>query len=216
MECIAGIRHPTTGVLSIGERRIDFSAGDSADPLAMRRLGLGHVPEDRQRMGLVTAFEAWESSILGHHLRPKYNAGLLVDRPAVIDHCSGLMGTYDVRPTDPMLKSANFSGGNQQKIVMAREVESAPEVLIVGQPTRGVDIGAIEFIHKQLIAMRDKGAAILLVSVELDEIMALSDRILVMCQGRILGTLDAADADERTLGLMMAGATAEEISGAAA
>ena len=97
------------------------------------------------------------------------------------------MRTYDVRPPDPRLKTANFSGGNAQKIVLAREIERDPELLLVGQPTRGVDIGAIEFIHRQLIAMRDAGKAILLVSVELEEIMALSDRILVMCGGRITG-----------------------------
>ena len=210
LECLAGIRHPTGGAVEIGGRLLEnFAHGGGADPLQMRGLGLGHVPEDRQAMGLIAPFEARESAILGRHLEPRFNKGLWNDPKEMERHCRGLMEEYDVRPPNPFLKSFSFSGGNQQKIVMAREVDAAPKVLIVGQPTRGVDIGAIEFIHKQLIALRDSGAAILLVSVELDEIMALSDRIVVMCQGRVVGTLDAAGADERTLGLMMAGNTVE-------
>ena len=116
------------------------------------------------------------------------------------------MDAYDVRPGRPLLKSANFSGGNQQKIVLGRELDRDPDLRLGGQPTRGVDIGAIEFIHRRLIEMRDRGKAILLVSVELDEILALADRILVMFDGAIVGEIDAAAADERELGLMMAGA----------
>ena len=115
------------------------------------------------------------------------------------------MEEFDVRPPLPSLRTASFSGGNQQKIVVGREMGRSPDVLLVGQPTRGVDIGAIEFIHRQLVAMRDAGKAILLVSVELDEIMSLSDRILVMFDGTIVGEVAQADADERVLGLMMAG-----------
>ena len=118
------------------------------------------------------------------------------------------MEEFDVRPVDPLLKTAKFSGGNQQKIILAREIERDPRVLIVGQPTRGVDIGAIEFIHRRLIALRDAGKAILLVSVELDEIRSLSDRVLVMFAGRIMGERDPS-ADERDLGLLMAGVAAE-------
>ena len=125
----------------------------------------------------------------------------------MIGDLAGKMQNYDVRPPDPRLKTANFSGGNQQKIVLAREIERDPELLLVGQPTRGVDIGAIEFIHRQLIALRDAGKAILLVSVELDEIMALSDRILVMFGGRDHRRARAGEADEQELGLLMAGVT---------
>jgi len=116
------------------------------------------------------------------------------------------MEAFDVRPTHPDLKSSNFSGGNQQKLILAREFERDPEVLIIGQPTRGVDIGAIEFIRKRIIDMRDAGKAIILISVELEEIMSISDRIIVMCDGEITGTVDASDADEATLGMMMANA----------
>jgi simple sugar transport system ATP-binding protein len=122
------------------------------------------------------------------------------------------MEKWDVRPPSPEHKTANFSGGNQQKLVIAREVEQDPDVLLVGQPTRGVDIGAIEYIHQQIIAMRDKGKAVLLVSVELDEIMSLSDRILVIADGRIVGELDGAKADERTIGLMMANIVPDEVA----
>ncbi len=113
---------------------------------------------------------------------------------------------FDVRPPYPHIKSANFSGGNQQKIVLAREMEADPDILLIGQPTRGVDIGAIEFIHKRIMDMRNAGKAVLLVSVELEEIMALSDRILVMCDGEITGEIEADKANEKILGLMMANA----------
>jgi simple sugar transport system ATP-binding protein len=119
------------------------------------------------------------------------------------------MQAFDVRPPQPELGSAKFSGGNQQKLILAREMARQPKVLLVGQPTRGVDIGAIEFIHKQIVAMRDAGSAVLLVSVELDEIMALSDRIIVMFQGRIVGEVTGDRADERQLGLWMANAQAD-------
>ncbi len=126
-------------------------------------------------------------------------------RSAVLADVGRQMAEYDVRPPLPRLRTASFSGGNQQKIVLGREIDRNPDVLLVGQPTRGVDIGAIEFIHRRLIAMRDAGKAILLVSVELDEIMSLSDRILVMFDGEIVGELAQADATETRLGLMMAG-----------
>jgi simple sugar transport system ATP-binding protein len=119
--------------------------------------------------------------------------------------CQRLMERFDVRPPDPGLRAGGFSGGNQQKIVLAREIDVGPKVLLVGQPTRGVDIGAIEFINQQLIDLKRAGCAILLVSVELDEILALADRIMVMNAGRVVGTINRAEADRNKLGLMMAG-----------
>ena len=115
------------------------------------------------------------------------------------------MVTFDVRPPIPTLAAKSFSGGNQQKIVVAREIERNPDLLLIGQPTRGVDIGAIEFIHKQIVALRDAGKAVLLVSVELDEIMSLSDRIVVMFDGKLMGERDPGATNERELGMMMAG-----------
>lgn len=128
-----------------------------------------------------------------------------MDNDALRAECEGKMARFDVRPPLPALAGKNFSGGNQQKLIVAREIERNPDLLLIGQPTRGVDIGAIEFIHKQIVALRDAGKAILLVSVELDEIMSLSDRIAVMFDGRIMGLRDPARTDERELGLMMAG-----------
>jgi simple sugar transport system ATP-binding protein len=170
---------------------------------------LAHVPEDRMRMGLVKPFAAYESAILGYQDDAAYGDGPFLDANRMMADLKGKMEAYDVRPRDCKLKTANFSGGNAQKIVLAREMERDPRVLLVGQPTRGVDIGAIEFIHKRLIAMRDQGKAILLVSVELDEIMGLSDRILVMCGGRITGERKPSETNEQELGLLMAGVTGE-------
>jgi simple sugar transport system ATP-binding protein len=175
----------------------------------MRRLGVAHVPEDRHRLGLVTGFPAWESAILGYKRDRAYGFGPIINTAAAARDCGKMMEAFDVRPPEPNLGSAKFSGGNQQKLILAREMARMPKVLLVGQPTRGVDIGAIEFIHRQIIAMRDEGTAVLLVSVELDEILALSDRIMVMFQGRIVGETTADRADERQLGLWMANAHGE-------
>ncbi|PKQ08633.1 MAG: heme ABC transporter ATP-binding protein, partial [Alphaproteobacteria bacterium HGW-Alphaproteobacteria-10] len=197
LEAIAGIRPLTSGVIRVGDAVL------TPDPAAARRLKLAHVPEDRHRMGLVTAFQARENCILGY--QGGVTRGLFLDRAAIERKCARDMADFDVRPPDPRLKTANFSGGNQQKIVLAREIEEDPDVLIVGQPTRGVDVGAIEAIHRRLIALRDAGKAVLLVSVELDEVRALSDRVLVMFDGRIVGEV-APETPEGEIGLMMAGA----------
>ncbi len=182
------------------------SAPAAADARRMRRAGMGHVPEDRQRMGMVISFSAYESSILGHHDDRAYNGPLLMHRRRIIASSQRQMDEFDVRPPDPLLRCDGFSGGNQQKIIVARELDRDPDVLLIGQPTRGLDIGAIEFIHRRLIALRDQGMGILLVSVELDEIMSLSDRILVMFDGAIAGEVAGAEATEQTLGALMAGA----------
>ena len=214
LDVLAGIRPPTTGRLVVGTREI--TATSPADPAEMRELGVAHVPEDRLRYGLVGAFEANETSVLGYHKDAPFSGTVLLDHGAISDHCATLMERFDVRPRRPALHSANFSGGNQQKLVLAREIAPAPRILLVGQPTRGVDIGAIEFIHRQLVAIRDSGCAVLVVSVELDEVMSLADRILVMCGGRIVGEVAGAEADERTLGRMMANIWTAPAEGASA
>ena len=150
-------------------------------------------------------FTAFESSILGYQDGRDAGGGVLLALAAVRRRCADLMERYDVRPPDPDLRCGGFSGGNQQKLVVARELSAAPRVLLAGQPTRGVDIGAIEFIHARLLEIRDAGCAILLVSVELDEILALSDRIVVMNAGRIVGAAVRGEADTHRIGLMMAG-----------
>ncbi|PPC77292.1 heme ABC transporter ATP-binding protein [Pokkaliibacter plantistimulans] len=210
LEAMSGILPVGSGTITLGGASI--SAESPKDPAQLRELGLAHVPEDRHRMGVVTAFSAKESAILGHHHYPEFNGKVLMNQEAILSSYKEKAETYDIRPRDPHLKSANFSGGNQQKIVLAREMEHDPAVLLIGQPTRGVDIGAIEFIHQRIIAMRDAGKAILLVSVELEEIMSVSDRILVMCDGQITGEVNASEANERTLGLLMANAQQEEVS----
>lgn len=156
-------------------------------------------------MGLVTGFAEWENAILGYQNSPQYGSGPFLDIKAAKQAAAEHIKLFDVRPANINLKTSLFSGGNQQKIVLAREMERDPDVLIIGQPTRGVDIGAIEFIHNEIIKMCDEGKAILLVSVELDEIRALADRILVMFDGSIVGEADPATATEGELGLMMAG-----------
>ncbi|MBX9942867.1 MAG: ABC transporter ATP-binding protein [Reyranella sp.] len=206
LQVLAGIRPPSGGRLTVGERV--FDARHHGSPAEMRTLGLAHVPEDRLRQGMVAAFEASETSILGYQDEPPFTRHYLLDGSAVGAHCSDLMERFDVRPRSPGLRSSHFSGGNQQKLVLAREIARRPRVLLVGQPTRGVDIGAIEFIHHELVRARDAGCAVLVVSVELDEILSLADRILVMFAGRIVGEVEPGRADERTLGLMMAGAQA--------
>ncbi|WP_265516128.1 ABC transporter ATP-binding protein [Nitratireductor luteus] len=207
LETITGIRKAVSGSVTLDGEPVDLTG--EADPADLRRRGMAHVPEDRHHMGLVLPFEEGENAMLGYHRQEKYLKGPFLDIEAIRADARDKIEKYDIRPTDCRLKTANFSGGNQQKIVLAREMEQDPKVLIVGQPTRGVDVGAIEFIHKRLIDMRDQGKAVLLVSVELDEIRSLSDRILVMFAGRIVGER-GPEASEGELGLLMAGVEEKE------
>ncbi|PXA99864.1 heme ABC transporter ATP-binding protein [Nostoc sp. 3335mG] len=206
LESIAGMRDQQSGTIRLNGEVLSLEGDDGA--ARARVAGLAHVPEDRLRMGLVTTFTEWENSILGY--QQSYGAGPGLDIARARQTAEDYIKKFDIRPPNLDLKTANFSGGNQQKIVLAREMERNPDVLIVGQPTRGVDIGAIEFIHNQIIKMRDAGKAILLVSVELDEIRSLADRILVIFDGQIVGEADPATADETELGLLMTGSHAAE------
>ncbi|WP_282158307.1 ABC transporter ATP-binding protein [Shimia thalassica] len=183
--------------------------GKGSNGQARRDAGIAHVPEDRQREGLIMEYSAWENSVFGYHHDPAFQKGMLMDNAGILDKAQEQMDRFDVRPPHPKLAAKNFSGGNQQKIVVAREIERNPDLLLIGQPTRGVDIGAIEFIHQQIVQLRDQGKAILLVSVELDEIMSLSDRIAVMFDGHIMGERVPSQTDEKELGLLMAGITQE-------
>ncbi len=199
LEALAGLRPVSEGRILLDGTPV------AANGELCRRRGLAHVPEDRERMGIVMEFEARESAILGYLGDPRYGSGLLLDWAAISADTAEKMEMFDVRPVAPRLATAGFSGGNQQKLVLAREIERDPGVLLVGQPTRGVDIGAIEFIHRRLVALRDAGKAILLVSAKLDEILGLADRILVMFGGEIVADIPAAQATEQRIGLLMAG-----------
>ena len=203
LDVLAGLLEPTTGEMQLAGQ--SFAPGGWLDPRRARQLGLAHVPEDRHARAMVMSFPAWESAVLGYDTLPGYATLGWMNHGAMRRATARMMETFDVRPPDPELGSSKFSGGNQQKLVLAREIGQAPKVLLVGQPTRGVDIGAIEFIYSELRAMRDAGCAVLVVSSELDEILALSNRVVVMNQGRISGELAIADCTEASLGLLMTG-----------
>ncbi|MDT7603763.1 MAG: ral nucleoside transport system ATP-binding protein [Acidobacteriota bacterium] len=170
-----------------------------------RELGIAHVPEDRHRRGLLLDFDLAENSILGTHYRPPATNGILLNESAIRSHASRLIKDFDVRPANPDLPARALSGGNQQKLIMGREMELKPKLLLVSQPTRGVDIGAIEFIHRQIVALRDTGCAILLVSAELEEVTALADRLLIIHEGKIAGEVDPTQTSVEEIGLLMTG-----------
>ena len=213
LSLLSGIITPSSGSMTLNGHTID--AESHYNPRSIRSIGVGHIPEDRHKQGLINKFAAKEAYILGYHHLAQYNKGVLQDKQAIEQGCQQSMEKWDVRPADTSLKTANFSGGNQQKLVIAREMEQDPDILLVGQPTRGVDIGAIEYIHQQIIHSRDAGKAVLLVSVELDEIVNLADRIIVVFDGAIVGEVSAEQADEQTLGLMMANIVPEHIKNTA-
>ena len=204
LEALSGIRKIESGEIQLFNETIS-NKSNFFDPKSLKEKGLAHVPEDRQRMGLVTDFKAYENLIFGYHHQEPFSKSSVLKEKEILSFSKKVMEEYDVRPRSPNLITSNFSGGNQQKIILSRELNENPKVLLVGQPTRGVDIGAIEFIHQRLIDMRDKGAAILLVSVELEEVLSLSDRIVVMFDGNIVGEKINKDVTDRELGLLMAG-----------
>ncbi|HEX6720080.1 MAG TPA: ABC transporter ATP-binding protein [Burkholderiaceae bacterium] len=205
LDVLSGLLQPDAGTLQVGSRT--FTPTRWLDPATARELALAHVPEDRHRRGLVLPFVAWESGVLGYHTLPRYGRRGWMQQGAMLADTAQMMERYDVRPREPRVLSGQFSGGNQQKLVLAREAMPQPQVLLVGQPTRGVDIGAIEFIHGRLRAMRDAGGAVLVVSSELDEIFALADRVLVMTGGRISGDLPIEACTEAGVGCLMGDAT---------
>ncbi len=206
MEILSGMRLPTSGKVEMLGKALPFAGRHDADglPATFRNLGIGHVPEDRLRDGVIKDFSVEQNTVFGYQDRVKNRWGLF-DFGAIAKRCAGLLKAFDVRPANPDLRIGLLSGGNQQKVVIAREVSAAPKLMLVGQPTRGVDIGTIESIHTQLLKMRDDGVAILLVSVELEEVRALADRIIVMSGGRITGELNIEEFDTTRIGLLMGG-----------
>ncbi|HEX8633107.1 MAG TPA: ABC transporter ATP-binding protein [Pyrinomonadaceae bacterium] len=206
IETLAGLT--ATGHAATG--RVEFDGRDITrlNSRARRELGLAHIPEDRHRRGLLLDFDLAENSILGDHYRKPAVSGFgnvfLNDR-GIRERALQVITDFDVRPADPDLPARALSGGNQQKLIIGREFNLQPKVLLVSQPTRGVDIGAIEFIHRKLVALRDAGCAVLLVSAELEEVTALADRLLIMREGRVVGEVDPKEATVEEIGLLMTG-----------
>ena len=196
-----------TGLRAIRSGHVNFLGEDTtnANPRRITELGSGHVPEDRQKMGMVGPFLVMQNMVLNTYYVNPYANGIIINDQAIAENAQTLVEQYDVRPPNIYNTISSLSGGNQQKVIVAREFSRDVKLLIASQPTRGLDVGSIEFIHKQIIRMRDAGAAILLISSELDEILSLSDRIAVMFDGHIIDILPIEDADRETIGLRMAG-----------
>jgi simple sugar transport system ATP-binding protein len=176
------------------------------DARSRRELGIAHIPEDRHRRGLLLDFDLRENAILGVHYRQPiaaYAGEVFLDDEAIQRRTKEIIEAFDVRPPNAALPARALSGGNQQKLIIGREFRVEPKLLLVSQPTRGVDIGAIEFIHRQIVALRDAGCAVLLVSAELEEVTSLSDRLLVIHNGRIAGEVDPKVATPEEIGLLM-------------
>jgi simple sugar transport system ATP-binding protein len=208
VEVLTGLRPAMGGTVRILDQDVT-----NATPRTITQLGVAHIPEDRQRDGLVLSFPVFDNLVLNTYNQPPFaqRSGIQFDR--VYEYADRVVKQFDVRTPSIALPAQNLSGGNQQKVIVARELSRPIRLLIAAQPTRGLDVGSIEYIHRQLIEKRDEGVAVLLVSVELDEIMALSDRIAVMYEGQILGTTDAEAITREELGLLMAGARLKEEAG---
>lgn len=215
--CLAGIEgngqtqiiNAITGLEQIGEGSIALMGQDiSKAPIRKRsKLGMSHIPEDRHKHGLVLDFTLEDNLILQRYWQPEFNKRGFIRRNNVHNYANKLIGQYDIRAGEGIFSTVrSMSGGNQQKAILAREIDKDPELLVAVQPTRGLDVGAIEYIHDKIIAQRDAGKAVLLVSLELDEVMNVSDRILVMYEGEIVGEFDPKTVSVEELGLYMAGA----------
>jgi len=207
-EVLTGLRKKEKGTIKFKGREIK-----SAQTKRLFEEGISHIPEDRQRRGLVMDFKLYENLILGRHHKKPYVKGWSLDNKKIKEEARRLIKEFDVRTPSENVEAKSLSGGNQQKLIVAREFDRQPDLLVASQPTRGIDVGAIEYIHNKLVEQRDNGKAILLISLELDEILALSDRIAVIYEGKIVDILDREDATEEKLGLMMAGAESEELEG---
>jgi simple sugar transport system ATP-binding protein len=205
IEALAGL---TPVALVSGSTQFKGRDITQLDPRTRRELGIAHIPEDRHRRGLLLEFNLAENSILGVHYRPPAvtRAGsLLLNRASIRKRADQVIHDFDVRPPNAALPARALSGGNQQKLILGREFELPPQLLLISQPTRGVDIGAIEFIHRKIVAMRDSGCGILLVSAELEEVTALADRLIVLHKGHIAGEVDPERTSVGDIGLMMTG-----------
>ncbi len=206
VEALTGLRTPIAGRVMVGDEDLT-----TASPRAMHRAGVAHVPEDRQRSGLVLGFTVSENVVLDSYYAEPYSHGIVMDWDAAHDHAVELVDQYDVRTPGVDATLSTLSGGNQQKVIAAREFSRDVRLIIASQPTRGIDVGSIEYIHSRIVEERDGGAAVLIVSSELDEVMALADRLLVMFDGRVVAELDPKQTTNAEVGLYMLGSGGEPV-----
>jgi ABC-type uncharacterized transport system ATPase subunit len=204
-ETLTGLRKVVAGKISIhGEDMTNCSSR------AIIKAGISHIPEDRHKRGLISDFSLAENLILGSHFRTPFSHGIRMDHDKIYEYAHNLVETFDIRGTGIHSQVKYLSGGNQQKVIVAREIGREPEIIVASQPTRGLDVGAIEYIHEQLLKMREENKAILLISADLDEVRSLSDRIAVIYEGKIVGERDPQKTTEEELGLLMAGGNLNE------
>lgn len=206
IEAITGLRDVTKGRITLNGKDIT-----NLTPRKVTESGIGHIPQDRQRFGLVLDYTVADNIVLQTYYQQPYSKHLLLNFHEIDQKANEIIKEYDVRPPRAQTLARSLSGGNQQKVIIGREIDRSPHLLIAAQPTRGLDVGAVEFIHKKLIEERDKGRAVLLMSFELDEIMNVSDRIAVMFDGTISAIVDPNETDEQELGLLMAGSDSERL-----
>lgn len=208
VEALTGLRKPEKGRVIFLDQDVTGKA-----PRELRNLGMTHIPEDRHKYGLVLQYPAYFNMILGRHFKEPFSVSDFLNQKSIRDFAEKVFKEYDIRPDDIRMLGANFSGGNQQKLVVAREMSAEPKVIVIAQPTRGLDVGAIEFIHNSILKLRDTGVGILLISMELEEIFTLSDRIIVMYEGEIMGEVLPQETTVEEVGLLMAGHRLEEVRG---
>jgi len=199
-EALTGLRHIESGRFMLAGKELT-----NKPPRVITEAGLANIPEDRQRHGLVLSYSVADNMMLCDYYQPRFSKGVVIQQNLVDANANKLIKEYDVRTPSPFVNAGKLSGGNQQKVIVARELSRPVQLVIASQPTRGLDVGSIEYIHKEIIIMRDRGVAVLLVSAELDEIMSLSDRIVVMYRGQIVATVNTKDTSREQLGLWMAG-----------
>jgi simple sugar transport system ATP-binding protein len=199
-EALTGLRHIESGHFTLAGNDLTNKA-----PRLVTETGLANIPEDRQRHGLVLSYSITDNMVLCDYYRPPFSNRGVIQQKDLDENAKKLIKEYDVRTPSPFVAAGKLSGGNQQKVIVARELSRPVKLVIASQPTRGLDVGSIEYIHKEIIVMRDRGVAVLLISAELDEILSLSDRIAVMYRGEIVDTVNVKETSREKLGLLMAG-----------
>jgi general nucleoside transport system ATP-binding protein len=207
VDAIVGLRRPTAGHVTL-----DGADVTGASPARMVELGVAHVPEDRQREGLISGFPVADNLVLNLTKRAPYSRGIRVDRRAIRDNAERLVRDFDIRTPSIEAAVGTLSGGNQQKVIVGREMSHAERLLVLSQPTRGLDVGSIQYIHRRIVDARDQGLAVLLNSAELDEVLALADRIIVMYRGGVIGEVSGDEATRESVGMLMAGARSEAVA----